>query len=212
MAYVCGGTTYLTTLDDSSPCSPFSFWDPLNCIPVSPPGVCSNVYVFTNWFSLGAHNDCCDPLGLSPSYGQGIWFFGTYEDPGSQIGGNLCTCSGTPCTAWGPDPYCNMDPALLAGSNLILYSSPVGCGPTCAAIFWMGTGTATVWYFRYYELVCWSLTYKLTNGETKVKRGPGRYPSKIVLPDDDIELDSTILVEDGILIPRDKYDLKIRPS
>ena len=173
--------------------------DPTFCVPG---GGGSNVINLTGWFWPGVHIDCCDPTGMGP-FGQGDWFIN--DDYGNRLDGVLCTCSGSPCTAWGW--FCSTPPSV---SGFTLWVTPPGtdCNPPCALLYWNGTGYSNVYATIVYDVICWSLTYQLSRGVSRIKHGAGRYPTKIILPEEDALLDSSVLVEDGILIPRDKYDLK----
>jgi len=58
--------------------------------------------------------------------------------------------------------------------------------------------------------LCWKITYKRKGLENRLWsiEGPGRYPEVIELPSD-TELESVLLIEDGIIVPSEKYKIKL---
>lgn len=54
--------------------------------------------------------------------------------------------------------------------------------------------------------ICWQFYARRRNGMPVRQSGPQRYPSKIYVPGD-TDPESAVLVEDGVLIPRRKYEL-----
>ena len=53
---------------------------------------------------------------------------------------------------------------------------------------------------------CWTIAGARKNGKKFIERGPGRAPDKFLIPDD-VDPNSIVLVEDGVLIPRRHYQV-----
>jgi len=73
--------------------------------------------------------------------------------------------------------------------------------------------TSTFLYNGYMELqvclapiVCWTLTYTLEDGRMGCKHGPGRPPRVVRVPLTTV-FDSCVMVEDGVLYPRENYSV-----
>lgn len=54
--------------------------------------------------------------------------------------------------------------------------------------------------------ICWLLTALRVDGRLFVDRGPGRPPSKFIIPDD-ADVRTCVLIEDGLTIPRHRYEV-----
>jgi len=56
------------------------------------------------------------------------------------------------------------------------------------------------------SLICWMLTYTGPDGKIAVRRGPNRPPSKFIIPEGS-DLSTVKLIEDGLLIPPNRYQI-----
>lgn len=70
----------------------------------------------------------------------------------------------------------------------------------------VGEEWVATWRYSGYAPLCWRLCVYRRKGMQFSASGPGRFPSVIHVPRD-CDLSSSILIEDGVLIPRRKYEL-----
>jgi hypothetical protein len=93
------------------------------------------------------------------------------------------------------------------GSGIFIVDTNSGLFPAPPFIF---TNTFLCIGYMQFQIddvpICWSLTFALKTGQKRSIHGPGRYPSSLIVPKD-IDMQSCILIEDGIEIKRNKYKL-----